>query len=257
MKKIFAIAFAAIAVAAMAKDINVGEIVEIDDINYKILSLDPALAEVTVSPYAAGELAILTEFTHYGKTFKVNKIGNLAFWIEGTYENKAIKGTLTIPEGIEEIGFQAFITCNRIDSISLPSTLKSIGQAAFFCYDDKPSTLKAVRCAAVVPPTCGEMVFGSRFNAHEGNDRNIPLWVPLSSVEAYRAEKQWDWFNIITDGEVASVVDEQHYNPDPDADENQGLDNTSVNVKAQKRIVNGQLVIIRGEKMFDATGKEL
>lgn len=37
----------------------------------------------------------------------------------------------------------------------------------------------------------------------------------------------------------------------------EGVENTRVDNKAYKTIINGQLVIIRGEKMFDATGRQL
>lgn len=37
----------------------------------------------------------------------------------------------------------------------------------------------------------------------------------------------------------------------------QAIENTRVSNKAYKTIINGQLVIIRGEKMFDATGRQL
>ena len=37
----------------------------------------------------------------------------------------------------------------------------------------------------------------------------------------------------------------------------QNIENTPVGRKARKAIVNGQLVIIRGDKMFDATGRQL
>ena len=110
-----------------------------------------------------------------------------------------------------------------------------------------------------MPPVCGEMVWGSRFNAHDGNSRDIPLWVPKGTVLTYRAEKQWDYFNIITDGEESSIVDEQHYNPDPDADDpdDQAVDNVFVGAKAHKVFIDGQLRIIRGDKVFDITGKQL
>jgi len=37
----------------------------------------------------------------------------------------------------------------------------------------------------------------------------------------------------------------------------QGIENTPVNAKAHKTIIDGQLRIIRGDKMFDATGRQL
>ena len=264
MKKIFAFIFAVLAVSASAKEIKVGEIVDIDGINYKITSVDPAQAEVTESPFAEGELEILSEFPHYGVQVKVVGIGKLAFY--NGYFNGNIFGTLTIPEGMTYIDTQAFIGCYHLDSISLPSTLKNIGQAAFYCYNDKPSSLRAVRCAAVVPPACGEMVFGTRFNAQEGNDRDsIVLYVPVGSVEAYRAEKQWDYFNYIIDfeGQESSTVDEEHYDPDPDAEGGegegeQGIDDVQgAKVQSTKRVVNGVLYIERNGELYTTQGQKL
>lgn len=52
---------------------------------------------------------------------------------------------------------------------------------------------------------------------------------------------------------VLERVDKATY----DAYHLQGVENTVVSEKAHKMIVNGQLVIIRGEKMFDLTGRQL
>lgn len=259
MKKILAIALAAIAVSVSAKDIKLGEIIDIDDLSYEIISVSPAEAAVVSSPYAEGEIEILTEFKQYGVIVKVTKIAKMAF-CNGTDENRKLTGTLTVPEGIREIEWQAFLGCNRLDSISLPSTLEKIGNSAFYCYNDKPSTLHAVRCAAVMPPQCGEMVFGSRFNAQEGNDRSqIVLYVPTGSVQLYRAEKQWDYFNYIIDfdGEESSTVEEEHYNPDPDAEQGDGVEDVISTAKSIKRIVNGQIVIERDGQLFNVLGTSL
>jgi len=47
-----------------------------------------------------------------------------------------------------------------------------------------------------------------------------------------------------------ATYDAYSYNP-------QGIENTSVKTKAYKTIIDGQLRIIRGDKMFDATGRQL
>ena len=277
MKKVFAFIFAALAISASAKDVKVGDIIDIEGINYKIISLEPAQAEVTESPFAEGELEILSEFTQYGVKVQVTKIGSEAFSCKLGDERQGIYGTLTIPEGITEIGWQAFLGCNRFDSISLPSTLTKIGSSAFYCYNDKPSTLSAVRCAAVVPPTCGDMVFGTRFNPKDGVSRDIPLWVPKGSVQAYRANSAFDVFNLIIDFEMeeSSTVDEEHYDPDPSqgGDEggegsgdggeggegdHQGIDDVQ-GVKAQsiKRVINGELYIERNGELYTMQGQKL
>jgi len=253
MKKIFAFVLAALAINAYAQNQRkVGDIIPVGDINYKVISLEPALVEVTESPFAEGEIEILTEFEDYDILYKCTKIGKLAF-CNGTDENTALTGTLTIPEGITEIEWQAFLGCNRLDSISLPSTLEKIGQAAFYCYEDKPSTLHAVRCAAMTPPQCDYMVWGLRFNPKDGISRDIPLWVPVGTVLNYRADREWDVFNYIIDfeGQESSTVDEQHYNPDPDV---QGIEDVNDTNKAVKRIENGVLYIERNGEIYNALG---
>lgn len=265
MKKVFAFIFAALAISASAKDIKIGEIVDIEGINYKIISLDPAQAEVTVSPFAEEELEILSEFTQYGVKVQVVRIAPEAFSSKPNYERTEIYGTLTIPEGITEIGWQAFLGCNRFDSISLPSTLKTIGNSAFYCYNDKPSTLSAVRCAAVEPPTCGDMVFGTRFNGTDGNSRDIPLWVPKGSVQAYRANTAFDYFNLIIDFEMeeSSTVDEEHYDPDPsqgggEGGKEQGIDDIhNAKVQSTKHVINGVLYIERNGELYTTQGQKL
>ena len=47
-----------------------------------------------------------------------------------------------------------------------------------------------------------------------------------------------------------ATYDAYHYNP-------QGIENTEVTEKAYKVIIDGQLRIVRGDKIFDATGRQL
>ena len=47
-----------------------------------------------------------------------------------------------------------------------------------------------------------------------------------------------------------ATYDAYHYNP-------QGIENTEVTEKAHKVIIEGQLRIVRGDKIFDATGRQL
>ena len=47
-----------------------------------------------------------------------------------------------------------------------------------------------------------------------------------------------------------ATYDAYHYNP-------QGIENTEVTEKAHKMIIDGQLRIVRGDKIFDATGRQL
>lgn len=56
----------------------------------------------------------------------VTEIGDNAFW------GRKITGII-IPEGVTRIGNNVFDGCGQLDSVTLPSTLKSIGE---FCFHD-------------------------------------------------------------------------------------------------------------------------
>ena len=273
MKKILAIMLSvmAIAITAQGQDRKVGETFGDGYMNFRVISLDPAEVEVAESPEVLGIVEIPTEIEDLGTVYKVTKIGKKAF-LTG-YENTNITGAV-IPEGITEIGSFAFCGCTYVKSWSLPSTLKKIGQSAFYCYDNQDRKLEEVRCYATVPPQCEDMIFGSRFNSKEKTDRDrVVLYVPVGSVLAYRAEKQWDYFNNIVDmeGQESSTVDEQHYNSDPDADGsgsgsgngdnsgsyNQGLNDVQTGIKARKYYENGQLVIEKNGVKFNVLGSQV
>ena len=205
MKKMLIMLLAAVSTVAMAQQVKVGDIVNVEDVNYRVTSLEPALMEVTESPFATGDIEIYGELEHYDVVYKVVKIGSLAFY-NGTDYNPEITGVV-IPEGVEEIGYQAFFGCSRIAHIHLPSTLKIIGNSAFYCFEDYESSLEEVTCDAVVPPTCGHMVWGSTFNKVNGISRHVPCNVPKGSVQAYRNAYGWTYFAYITDGEETSEID--------------------------------------------------
>lgn len=97
---------------------------------------------------------------------------------------------LVLSEGLEVIEQSAFDSMTA-DSITLPSTLKFIGNNAL------SSELKAIRCNAEVPP----MAYDELSNADifiANIPRDIPVYVPAESVEAYRRDLAWGRFtNII------------------------------------------------------------
>ena len=201
MKKAFVCIFAAMAMIANAQMIKVGDIVPYGDLNLEVLSLEPAEMQVAESPFAEGDVEIPDVVTHYDVDFTIVAIAPMAF-SNGTDDNPALT-SIVIPNTIREIGWQAFLACNRLKSLHLPASLKKIGNSAFWCYADKPSTLSEIICDAVVPPTCGEMVFGTSFNSSHGISPEIPVYVPEGSVDSYKAAKGWNFFVNITDGEPA------------------------------------------------------
>ena len=57
-------------------------------------------------------------------------------------------------------------------------------------------------------------------------------------------------YNYLCPYNIIATYDAYHYNP-------QGIEKTEVTEKAHKVIIDGQLRIVRGDKIFDATGRQL
>ena len=96
-------------------------------------------------------------------------------------------GELTLPEGLTTIKGNAFSGNGSLLSISLPSTLESIGESAFNrCY-----FLSKIQCGAIEPPTV-------QSNAFDGVAKdNFTVEVPMQSVKRYQAESGWSDFKRI------------------------------------------------------------
>lgn len=86
----------------------------------------------------------------------VTAIGELAFSASplgrkaANYDTRKKITSITVPEGVKEIGDMAFVNCESLETIRLPSTLEKIGNAAFkSCKNLKAvSLLKGVKSIA-------------------------------------------------------------------------------------------------------------
>ena len=82
---------------------------------------------------------------------------------------------MNIPDSVTTIGYEAFIYCSRLTSVTIGDSVTSIGEGAFYWC----SSLTSVYCKATTPPSLGVYVFD--FN---GSGRKI--YVPAGSVNAYK-----------------------------------------------------------------------
>ena len=111
----------------------------------------------------------------------LRKIGASAFG------NGNLLGQIVIPEGVVSIGTTAFFSQPFINSLSLPSTLQTIGTSAFLgCYG-----ISNITCSAIEPPTV-------QSGAFDGVAKdNFTVEVPAQSVKRYQAESGWSDFKRI------------------------------------------------------------
>ena len=110
----------------------------------------------------------------------VTTIGQYAF------DNCSGLTSITIPNSVTSIDYAAFLGCNDLTSVSIGGSVTSIGADAFkACIG-----LTSITALAIVPPTLGYTVFMLVPDT-------IPVYVPCSSVAAYRAANDWNGFSNI------------------------------------------------------------
>ena len=91
--------------------------------------------------------------------------------------------SVTVPEGVTKIGSDTFEFCPQLSSITFPSGLTEIGPWAL----KEAYSLTSITCKATTPPSLGDEVFS-------GVSYDITVYVPTSSVEAYKTAYGWNQF---------------------------------------------------------------
>ena len=111
----------------------------------------------------------------------------------------------------------------------MSATITNIGDSAFV----NCGVLNSLTCEATTPPTLGENVF-------TGVDKSIPLYVPGESIALYQEADQWrEFYNIQAIGSPSGIVD---------------VNNTTT---PRKVMIDGQIFILRGEKVYTLQGQEV
>ena len=143
------------------------------------------------------KLFALADLTEYAIPNSVTEIGEYAFYYCGYLTSITIPNSVTsineyafyccrsltsinIPDGVTSIGEYAFADCRNLTSIIIPNSVTSIGSRAFLGC----SNLTSVYCKATTPPSVHNSTF-------DGNAAGRKIYVPASSVKAYKTAKGW------------------------------------------------------------------
>lgn len=92
--------------------------------------------------------------------------------------------SVTIPNSIIIIGSFAFFECSSLTSITIPKSVTNIGIAPFWLCPN----IGEMTVLATTPPIA---------NSNLLDQRDIPLYVPAASIEAYRIADEWKGFTNI------------------------------------------------------------
>ena len=97
--------------------------------------------------------------------------------------------SVNIPDDVTSIGILTFSSCSSLNSIIIPDGVTKIGTNAF----SNCSSLSSITCKAINPPVLDT----NKKGVFNGVDKSIPLYVPGSSITAYKAADQWNEFTNI------------------------------------------------------------
>ena len=110
-------------------------------------------------------------------------------------------GNTVIPESVTSIGVSAFQNCTNLTSITIPKNVTEIGLYAISI--DPNNCLTTVICEATTPPTCEDTPFSDL--------SNVTLYVPATSINAYKAADFWKDFGRIQPINISITIGSTGY----------------------------------------------
>ena len=141
--------------------------------------------------------------------------------------------SVNIPEPVTEIPQQAFLRCANLRSVSIASTVTDIRGAAF----KDCSSISKILCYAVEPPVIANS------ESLEWVPRSAKVYIPATSMEAYKADYYWKDFDL------------QPLGTEPEDEEGIELIPATLDGTSRKLLHNGQIYILRGDKAYTITGQ--
>ena len=138
---------------------------------------------------------------------------------------------IIIPNKTKTIGKASFLNCSTLDSlVFMGDGIENIGDSAFCSC----SQLAKISLKDTLPPIIEAHTF-------EGVDRSIPIYVPLGSSQRYKEAPYWSEFYNFIEASPATCVDEVHVQHNA----------------AKKVFLNGQLLIVKDDIIYNITGLRL
>ena len=114
----------------------------------------------------------------------------------GVFGNCTGLTSITIPNSVTSIGNIAFFCCSSLTSITIPNSVTSIGEAAFADC----SSLTSVNSLIENPFAISSDAFRYTYN-------NATLYVPIGTIDKYKATEGWKDFAFIEEWKGTEIPD--------------------------------------------------
>ena len=164
------------------------------------LTLPASVTTLGDNPFAGNKMSQLqvegnNAFIIEDKTLLSND-GTMIYSCMGSYE-----GDYSIPRGVSQVRNMAFRGCDGLNSVHIPSDVRSIGSYSFYeCYQ-----MKDVYCYSTIAPSLSSSEEGYAFYPECSE---ATLHVPEGCIDEYKS-KHWDKFAFIIDDlpNIATQID--------------------------------------------------
>ena len=105
---------------------------------------------------------------------------------------------ITIPNSVERLETSAFAGCNSLTTITLPSNISYIGIGALNCCG-----LTSIVSKSPTPPTAYNSQWQYGYdNSFMGVTRDIPIYIPVGTIDAYQNAEGWNYFTNFIETEM-------------------------------------------------------
>ena len=117
--------------------------------------------------------------------------------------DNALFASIVIPEGVESIGKEAFRNCNVMKTISLPASLKTIGDNVFSsCYNMIEIYSHNSNPSDISEKVFNYQIWDSSTHKYVPFSSKATLYVPAGTKEKYQAAEGWKEFTNIVEMET-------------------------------------------------------
>ena len=156
---------------------------------------------------------------------------------------------VTLPNSLKKIGEQAFSNCPGIQELTLGNDMEYIGSYAFTLDVAKCSITCLTKNIPIIEENSIHVVKHTTWNSEynymeyeEVEPSMLNVYVPANKVEDYKADKHWGKYTILPIN-TSTSLDE--------------IDAYAIYGRSQKILRNDQIYILRGDKTYTITGAEV